>query len=150
MQKCSHWDHGGSLHFQIQERSQKALVYHCQNSLVEQVVHQPLLTPCVWVHAQSSIVQELSIFLQSIAIQILGTSCCAFTSVDRVATLQGIRSGTFSQAYHSLLPQILSKALKIGKVFYTDVNQSQRRLTRRPHKANRKPLVDFCEIQIRL
>lgn len=125
MQKCSHWDHGGTLRFQIQERSQKALVYHCPSSLAEQAVRQPLLTPCVWMHAQSSIVQELSIFLQPLAVQILGTSCCAFTSEDRVATLQGIRCGTFSQAYHSLLPQILSKTLKIGKVFYTDVKTVQ-------------------------
>lgn len=34
MQKCSYWEYGGSLCLQIQEPSQKALVYPCQNSSV--------------------------------------------------------------------------------------------------------------------
>lgn len=67
MQKCSHWDRGGSLCLQIQEPSQKALVYDCQNSLVEWVGPQVLLAPCVLVHAESSTVQELSIFLKPVS-----------------------------------------------------------------------------------
>lgn len=145
MQKCSHWDHGGSLHFQIQERSQKALVCHCPNSLAEQVVRQALLTPWVWVHAQSSIVQELSIFLQPLAVQILGTSCCAFSSVDRVAALQGIICGIFSQAYYSLLPQILSKTLKIGKVFYTDVKTVQHLVWTKARKGSPESPIKLIE-----
>lgn len=77
-QKCSHWDHGGSLCFQTQESSQKAIVYHCQKPPVGWVGPQVLLAPCVLVHAQSSTDQELSIFLKPISGQTLGPSCYHF------------------------------------------------------------------------
>lgn len=118
MQKCSHWDCGGSFYLQIQEPSQKALPYHCQNFPVAWVEPQVLFAlPCALVRTQSITVQEFSFFLKPISDQALGPSCCRFyfslnpgrqsckCKVTHVQLLQACQSLKLRQ----ILPQLPNK-----------------------------------------
>lgn len=128
---------------------------------------QVLLAPCVLVHAQSSTIQEFSIFLKPISSHTLVLSCCHFyfslnPNSQSCITLQSCRCATFSgmsepESEISLAPDCKEDPQNRQSFSCRGENrkesgliQSKRVSIRKPHKAHGKPFASFSEIWIRL